>query len=494
MKPGRISPGRMTSLAPALLGLALVLTAATRPTTAAERPHVVLILADDFGRELLPSYGGQSYELPHLSRLARESVQFDVCYATPLCAPSRVELMTGLYSFRGYDTWGELDPRLPTLAQAMQSQGYRTVAAGKWHMGGWDASPPGIVAAGFERYCSFNYVDEIPESKAGGGNRYWGGSILHGTAGDATPTRGRLAEYGPDRFAREITDAIAATADDPRPLFAYYGLNLLHRPFHPTPHHPEAPAPGQSPPAAWLTDKGSPEHFPAMVAYVDEIVGRIDAALAEAGIRDETLFIVTSDNGTDNVHEAATVRSRWQPSMRGEVAEPVEVAGGKYFPTELGLNVPLLVRYPGVFPPRRTRALVDFTDLTATICLAAEADPPPHCDGRDLASLLMGQTDTHKSYVWSFGNFEQSSRRYKDPRQYGEYLFDVVRGERHKWIGPGSVGNLREPPRRRRGQLFDLVADPLEAAGRHRDAADGPTWNRLKRHTTTLRESSPARW
>ena len=128
MKPGRISPGRMTSLAPALLGLALVLTAATRPTTAAERPHVVLILADDFGRELLPSYGGQSYELPHLSRLARESVQFDVCYATPLCAPSRVELMTGLYSFRGYDTWGELDPRLPTLAQAMQSQGYRTVA------------------------------------------------------------------------------------------------------------------------------------------------------------------------------------------------------------------------------------------------------------------------------------------------------------------------------------------------------------------------------
>ena len=66
----------------------------------ANPPNVVLILADDFGRELLTSYGGQSgYDTPHLDRMAREGMQLNTCYATPMCVPSRVELLTGRYSF-----------------------------------------------------------------------------------------------------------------------------------------------------------------------------------------------------------------------------------------------------------------------------------------------------------------------------------------------------------------------------------------------------------
>ena len=429
----------------------------------AKPPHIVLFLVDDFGRELLPPYGGQSYELPRLEALADESCVFETCYATPLCSPSRVELMTAMYSFRNYSEWGQA-PTTPTWVTHLKEAGYRTVAAGKWHMGGWDQQPPGIARAGFESWCSYDYVAELAGSFDYAGNRFWGGPV------NVDGEWERLDRYGPDVQTAFINDAIAATASDPRPLLAYFSLDLCHRPFHPTAEHPDAPQPGKAPPHDWLGPKGSDEHFPAMVRYVDVVVGRVLDAIEAAGISEQTIVVFTADNGTDNVHEAKPVRSQYLDR---------DVAGGKYFPTELGLNVPLMIRGPGVASPRRTEALTDFTDLGVTLLAAARAEPLPRTDGRDLRRVLAGKTETHKSLLWSWGNYEQSSRKYKSPADYPRRLFDVVRSPQHKWVS--------------RGQLYDLDADWFEESPLR--PADSRTPRlRLRDWNAELRQTAPKAW
>ena len=424
----------------------------------------MLIVADDFGRELMASYGGETFDLPTLD--GDGWVRFETCYATPLCSPSRVELISARYPFRSYHAWGELARDQPTFVRHLRDAGYRTVAAGKWHMGGWGDDEPGIVAAGFESHCSYDYAGVLAASFEDGGNQYWGGEII--TDGVRSP----LTEYGPDRFARFVTDAIAARPSDGRPLFAYYGINLCHRPFMPTSAHPDAPPAGQPPPRKWMGHKGDAEHFPAMVRHVDAIVGRILDAIDAAGVADDTVVVFTSDNGTDNVHEAKTVRTDY-------LGRSVE--GGKYFPTELGLNVPLLWRWPGTFPPRRTAALTDFTDIGATLCAIAGAEPVPQSDGRDLRSVLRGESDAGKAHLWSFGNFERSSRRYKQPAEWVPKgrLFDVVRGDRWKWVS--------------RGQLYDLDADWFEESP-VRPPTSREHRERLKAFNAALRGSEPKRW
>lgn len=99
-----------------------------------KQPNIVVILADDFGRELLTSYGGQSgYETPNLDQLARDGMQFNTCYSTPMCVPSRVELLTGRYSFRNYTAWEKIDRNQLTYPQLLKAAGYKTAMTGKWH-------------------------------------------------------------------------------------------------------------------------------------------------------------------------------------------------------------------------------------------------------------------------------------------------------------------------------------------------------------------------
>ena len=442
----------------------LVCVVAAGAADAADRPNVVLILADDFGRELLPCYGGTSYELPQLDRLAADGCVFETCYATPLCSPSRVELITAQYSFRNYTAWGERDPDSPTFVQRLRDAGYCTVMAGKWHMGGWDQSPPGVVRAGFDSYCSFDYVQELAGSFEFEGNRYWGGPVVE------NGEKSRLDRYGPDVQCDFITDAIADAGKSEEPLFAYLALDLCHRPFMPTADHPDAPAPGEPIPHDWLGAVGSAEHFPAMVGYVDKVVGRIREAIDAAGLAENTIVVFTADNGTDNVHEAKTVRSQYRDRA---------MPGGKYFPTELGLNVPLLAAGPGVQSGSRTEALIDFTDIGATLIAIAGAESLPQSDGVDLRPVWSGEAVASKPYVWSFGNYERSSRKYKDPRKHQEKLFDVIRGPRHKWVG--------------RGQLYDLDRDWFEESPLK--PADSRTIRgKLKSQNETIRTSQPRAW
>lgn len=430
---------------------------------AADRPNIVLILADDFGRELLSAYGGSSYETPNLDRLSREGMTFETCYATPLCSPSRVELMTAQYSFRTYTEWGQIDRDDETFVQRLRDAGYETLVAGKWHIGGWDETPLGVEVAGFNRHCSYDYARVLVESRTFQGNQYWGGSIFRD--GD----KEKLKSYGPDTFAGFLADHIECS-DHSKPFFAYYGMNLLHRPFMPTPDHPDAPKPGEDPPEQWKGVTGETKNFDAMVRYADKMVGRLMDALDTAGVSDNTVLIFTADNGTDNSGEAAEVRSEY----RGRI-----IRGSKYYPTEMGLNVPLIVHWPKVVPAgSTTNALVDFTDLGATCIDIAKAKPLTQTDGQSLVPLMTGQANEHKPFVYSFGNYERSSRRYKDPASNLDGLFDVIRGPRWKWVS--------------RGELYDLDSDWFEDWPNPNGAAADR--KRLTETLRQLRSTKPARW
>lgn len=433
-----------------------------------QQPNIILILVDDFGRELLSSYGGTSYQTPNLDRLAREGMRFENCYATPLCVPSRAEILTGRYSFRNYMQWGELPPNEVTFAQLLKKSGYATAFAGKWHLGGWDQSPPVITRAGFDEYISFDSPKLLEDSKRGRGNRFWGGTIIQNGKSR------KLDRYGPDVYSDFLVDFIRRHRE--QPFLSYYCMTLMHRPFHPTPKHPLAPKPGQRPPNDWLDNRGETENFAAMLDHVDLIVGKLLKTLDELNLAENTVIIFTSDNGTDNKAEASEIRSEFMGRT---------VRGGKYFPTELGVNVPLLIRWPSkIAAGSSTDALVDFTDLLPTLCdLGSAALPEDHpLDGTSFQPVLSNSSRERQKVLYTWGNYEHSSRKYKRPANYTTDLLHVVRDSRWKLYSDGRIFDLEN-------DYFETK--PIEPATQPKtDSAR----QRLQKHLHRLRTSQPRRW
>lgn len=433
-------------------------------------PNILLIYSDDVGREVLSSYGGESYSTPNLDKLAESGVRFETCYSTPLCAPSRVRLLTGRYNFRNYTRWRHLDQRELTFAEVLKGAGYATALSGKWQLDGWDQSPDGITQAGFDEYCSYRGLPVLQASQRGEGNCFWGGElVINGEKVD--PDR-----HTTDIYADFLIDFMTREAERERPFLAYFATNLLHRPFMPTPDHPNAPAPGQPPPADWKRYRGDVEHFPAMVKAHDASVGRLLETLDLLGIRDNTIVIYTSDNGTDQKIEASDLRSRYRGRM---------VKGGKYYPSELGINVPLIIS-----DPRASRrgwvsdALTDQTDILPTLADAAGVPLPEDyvIDGHSLLPIVSGNSDGQRDWIHSWGVYELSSNRYKRPAQHTDQLLHVVRDKRWKLYSNGD--------------LYDLENDFFEESpispgeSPEADAAR----KRLEAALASLRESQPKRW
>ena len=232
------------------------------------KPNVVLIMADDLGYEVLGAYGSKQYQTPHLDKLAQQGMRFDHCHSTPLCTPSRVQLMTGKYNDRNYIGFGLLDPKEKTFGHAMKEGGYKTCIAGKWQLlgnkgqqklaGGKVGTTPD--KAGFDSYCLWQ-IDQQ-------GSRYKG--PLVNTNGQSKEYE---AGYGPDVFVKHIEGFIEENKKEP--FFVYYPMVLVHDPFVPTPDHPEFDT---------ISPKklNDPKYFGEMVSYMDKQVGKVIAALEQA--------------------------------------------------------------------------------------------------------------------------------------------------------------------------------------------------------------------
>ena len=250
---------------------------------AAERPNIVLIMADDLGVECLGTYGALDYKTPVLDKMARAGVQFDRCYSTPLCTPSRVQLMSGRYTHRNYIGFGKYPATELTFGNLLRDAGYATCMVGKWQLGGDHRRPHEL---GFDEYCLHNAIPTAKPFKRNtrGRERYWGYPVIV-SDGELYESKER---YGPDMLNEYARDFIRRKKDGP--FFLYYPMLLTHSPFCPSPHSKDGDKSG-----ARVCEI---KYFKDNVEYADHLVGRILATLEEEGVRDNTVVIFTGDNGT----------------------------------------------------------------------------------------------------------------------------------------------------------------------------------------------------
>jgi arylsulfatase A len=368
------------------------------------RPNIVLIMADDFGYECVTANGGQSYQTPNLDRLAAGGVRFEHCHVQPLCTPTRVQLMTGLYNVRNYISFGKLPRTETTFAHLLKQAGYATGICGKWQLGTEKDSPKHF---GFDESCLWQHTRRPPRY-ANPGLEY------NGEEKDFSK-----GEYGPKLINDFALDFVSRHKG--HPFFLYYPMILTHDPFQPTPDSTE-----------WDTtligeqQKRNIKHFAAMTAYMDKMIGRLEARLRELAIAENTLLIFLGDNGT---HDSVT--SRWNGSS---------YRGGKRTTTQRGTHVPLIVSWPAVIQAGRVSGdLISSVDILPTICQAAKATVPQLIDGVSFLPQLRGEVGTPRHWVYSW-----FSPRQGNDRSIKEFVFD----HHYKLY--------------RNGDLFDLINDPFE--------------------------------
>jgi len=370
------------------------------------KPNIVLIMADDLGYETIGANGGTSYKTPVLDGLAERGVRFDHAYAQPLCTPSRVKIMTGIYNVRNYVKFGLLDPGETTFAHLLKRAGYATCVVGKWQLqGGFEG--PGHF--GFDEYCLWQ-LNRRP-------GRYPNpGLEVNGRQVDYTG-----GEYGPDVVSQYACDFIRRHKDGP--FLVYYPMILTHCPFEPTPDSPDWDPKSKGS----KSYKGDPKYFGDMVAYMDKIVGKILRTLEEVGAGENTLVLFTGDNGTDKPIVSAM----------GDR----QVAGGKGKTTDAGTRVPLIVDWPAAAKGGRVCTdLVDFSDVLPTLCEAAGVPVPKKLaiDGRSFLPQVKGEQGSPRqwTYCWySRGGRNAKAKVFARTRRYKLY---------------------------RRGQFYDVAGDPLE--------------------------------
>ncbi|ARN57352.1 sulfatase-like hydrolase/transferase [Sedimentisphaera salicampi] len=399
-----------------------------------KRPNILLILGDDIGRETISCCGGESYSTPNIDKLAATGMRFKNCYATPICSPTRVELLTGKYSFRNYTKWRQLKGSETTFPQILQKHGYRTALAGKWQLEDWDEEPKGIEKAGYDEYLSLDHPKMLAYSKRDEGNVFWKIPTLYKNGEHIEPGY----EYGEDLFFEFTKDFISRETD--KPWLMEYHMNLCHRPFMPTPDSEVIKNGGKSAIDNYLGFEGETKYFSDMLSYADKLVGKLVDVLEKTGQRDNTLVIFTADNGTDNVWEAKKLRSEYRNRM---------VEGGKYKISDLGAAVPFIANFPGVVKSGVvTEELIDFSDILPSFCDAAGAKLPEglETDGRSFMPVLKGDNSNAREWIYSWGGFIKTSRRYKDPVKYKDEHLHIIRNKRWKYYSDGRIFDMKNDP------------------------------------------------
>ncbi len=338
------------------------------------KPNIILIMADDLGQEALACYGAAEYETPVLDGLASEGLRFTQCHSQPLCTPTRVQIMTGLYNNRNYQGFEYLDPSQVTFAQLLRQSGYATCISGKWQLNGWRSKKPGWddlnrpADLGFDATCLW----QVTKYKQAG-ERYADPLVVKN--GAELPIL--KDQYGPDVFCDFILDFMEENKD--HPFMVYYPMVLVHNPFTPTPDSPEWADHDMRYPMK--KHAGDSSFFPDMVNYMDKIVGRIVNKVEELGLSENTVIMFTGDNGTTT-------------NIYTKMRDGSIIRGGKSHMTDRGTHVPLIVSWPGITPEGKTLDdLVDFSDMLPTLCELAEAEVPDNLepDGRSFLPQLKGK-------------------------------------------------------------------------------------------------------
>jgi arylsulfatase A-like enzyme len=360
---------------------------------AENKPNIVLILADDLGYTDVACFGSKFYETPNIDRLAAEGIRFTDGYTCgPNCQPTRAALLSGQYGPRtGVYTVGNIDRfdwqsrslrpvdnvvQLPreklTLAQSLKKAGYITGMFGKWHLGNGDGLHPSkrgfdeaIVSAGAHFDFKTDPATEYPE----------------GT-------------YLADFLTEKSLDFIERHKDGP------FFLYLPHFGVH-APHHAKKELITKFKGKAAAGEHHDPT-YAAMIASVDESVGRIVAKLAELELAENTLVIFTSDNGGVGGYKREGIQG-------GDITDNAPLKGGKGMLYEGGIRVPYIFRRPGTIASGGISASpINSVDLYPTLLEVAGAEQPKDylLDGTSYAGLLAGKEGhDRKPLFWHFPGY-----------------------------------------------------------------------------------------
>jgi len=322
------------------------------------RPNVILFLADDLGYGDLGVHGNTVVKTPHIDAFAKESIELDRFYVTPVCAPTRASMLTGRYNFRTgvTDVFGkgcEMATDEVTMAELLSKQGYCTGLFGKWHLGDQPKQSP--TRRGFDEALTF-------EGCAMDSSQYFDPTLLH----NDTPQD--YKGYCLDVFTDAAIEFMTSHRDDP--FFIFLPSNLIHTPMV----APESII-------AQYDNLGlveSTQKTYAMVQNLDENFGRLKNALAELGLEDNTLLIATSDNGPCSGSNPIERQMAGLHGLKGTVYEN-------------GIRVPCFMRWPKGFAGAGIRQQVtSLVDLLPTIATACNVSLPTDLklDGVDLLPLL----------------------------------------------------------------------------------------------------------
>lgn len=337
------------------------------------RPNVVFLLADDLGRQDCGFMGGKEIKTPHLDKLAAAGTRLDAFYVQPVCSPTRAALLTGRYPMRHGLQVGVVRPwaqyGLPleerTLASALQDAGYATALVGKWHLGHF--APAYLpTRRGFDhQYGHYNgALDYFTHIRDGGFDWHRDDKVC------------RDEGYATHLLAQEAVQFVGDHAGK-KPFFLYVPFNAVH-----TPH--QVPAKYLE---AYPNLKGERKKYAGMLAALDEAVGQIVAAVEKAGVRKNTLFIFSSDNGGP------------QP---GVVTDNGPYRAGKGTLYEGGVRVAAFATWDGKIPVgvcAEPLHVVDWYPTLVKLC-GGKAEQKLPLDGADIwPTLTQGKPSPHEAIL-----------------------------------------------------------------------------------------------
>lgn len=437
---------------------------------ASESPNILIILADDLGRNDLALYDSVNGVItPNIDSLAAEGVTFsDASASSPICSPSRAGMLTGRVQNRsGFDSQPmQLYPTFPLfyyaaellfdfdemsqvpfgtypspgemkkqgipqseilLSEIFKETGYSTALLGKWHLGYSETQHP--LARGFDHFYgfleAFTYFDD-PEKEdvlSYEHDLFWERHIWNKKrkGPSAIQVNGEVIEedrHMTDAITEETLDFIRKheSADSDKPFFIYASYNAPHSPFQELKEYYDR----------FPSEKDENKRiYHAMISHLDDAVGELVSGLEEMGIREDTLIFFASDNGGAGYTNAT---------------ENGELAGGKMSQFEGGLEIPFIMSWPGKIDENTTYDVpVSLMDVFTTSLTAAGLDLPTDrvYDSVDLVPYINGNREgfPHETLFWKSG-FNLSLRRgmwkIMHDTQTGEtrlYNLEIDRGE-----------------------------------------------------------------
>lgn len=407
------------------------------------RPNIVFVLVDDMGYADLGCMGAKDIRTPNIDRLANEGLKFTDFYANaPVCTPTRTAFLTGRWQQRvGFEwamgftaeqyrrvdgKWVEEPDKLAlglpasetTIAELLKSRGYATGAFGKWHLGYQPEHNP--TRHGFDEYFGvlLGHADYYRYN-------YFDGTYCLRDGLEPVKAEGYLTDLISQRAVKFVQEHAK------EPFFLYVPYNAVHSPYQP----PARPLPAVTKENMYDGDR---KGYAAMLEKVDEGVGLLLAELEKQGVLDNTLFVLSSDNGGERYSDNAPLFNHKQTLWEG------------------GIRVPCLMRWPAKLPRGQMVTQPAITmDLTATFLSMAGGKPPSDraFDGIDLLPILLGQTPPQeRTFCW---RVNRSNRQMKAVR-HGDWKYVQDAAVEMVFNLKDDIGERRDLAFRRPEILADL--------------------------------------